>query len=69
MHLHCDMERTCDAPVTHIDSHGYVYCLKHGRTRQSDQRCRKLTASEYRTLTAGGTITYERAAARVAAGS
>lgn len=57
--IHCDMERGCGAPVTHVDSKGYVYCTKHGAQRKaSGTSCRRLTSTEVETLRSGGTIRY-----------
>lgn len=51
--LHCDGARGCTAPVTHIDSKGWIYCEAHafqlGRGRQ-------LTPAELKQLQAGNTI-------------
>jgi hypothetical protein len=51
--LTCDMVKGCQAPVTHIDIKGYVYCRVHGRERKDTCRCRQLTAAELRTLRSG----------------
>lgn len=54
VHLTCDMERDCAAPVTHIDEKGFVYCAKHGpERRHSGRRCRRLTPAELKQLRAG----------------
>ena len=50
----------CDAPITHIDSKGYVYCLKCGERRKASTSCRKLTAKEIKTLESGNTISYRK---------
>lgn len=56
--LHCDMEKDCTAPVTHIGSKGYVYCAAHAVERRDSgyERCRKITPSEMKTLQAGQPI-------------
>lgn len=51
--LTCDMDKNCQADVTHIDIKGYVYCGKHGNERKYTCRCRKLTLTEIRQLNAG----------------
>lgn len=30
----CDMVDGCTAPVTHLDTKGYVYCTPHGLERR-----------------------------------
>lgn len=60
--LHCDMTHECTATVTHIDEKGWVYCREHGNARKYSHRCRMLTPSEIKTLTAGGSIRYQREA-------
>ncbi len=51
--LRCEMQRDCDAPVTHIDVKGYVYCTHHGIHRRAHQFCRKLRPCELRRLQRG----------------
>ncbi len=51
--LTCDMVEGCEAPITHIDIKGYIYCAKHGQERRSYQRCRKLTRAELVRLQTG----------------
>lgn len=52
--LHCDMERSCSEPVTHIDDQGYVYCERHGKQRRGGGiRCRVLLVRELRQLQSG----------------
>ena len=60
--LSCDMDRTCTAPVTHIDRKGWIYCATHGPERRaSGIGCRKLTKAELRTLGEGKPIAYRPA--------
>jgi len=59
--LRCDMKPDCIAPVTHIDSKGFIYCAPHGVQRKAGgYQCRKLTASEVKTLTRGEAIAYSK---------
>jgi hypothetical protein len=52
--LKCDMSKTCEEPVTHLDEKGFVYCTKHGiQRRGSGHRCRKLSPSELGQLKRG----------------
>jgi len=52
--LKCDMSKTCEEPVTHIDEKGFVYCTKHGvQRRGSGHRCRKLRPNELGQLKRG----------------
>lgn len=51
--LTCAMVQGCDAPITHLDTRGYVYCTRHGQQRQRDQRCRKLRQYEIARLARG----------------
>lgn len=51
--LRCEMTDTCQAPVTHIDSIGFVYCTTHGNRRRGDRPCRALTRSELARVRAG----------------
>lgn len=53
---HCDMEKDCDKPVTHIDNKGFIYCEHHGAQRKSSVPCRKLTGKELEQLKAGQPI-------------
>lgn len=55
--LKCDMSKTCEEPVTHLDDKGFVYCTKHGvQRRGSGHRCRKLAPKELRQLQGGQPI-------------
>jgi hypothetical protein len=54
--LRCDMRRECKAPVSYIDSSGFVYCAFHGEQRKRIKRCRRLKAAELRKLSAGETL-------------
>lgn len=54
--LHCDMERDCAEPVTHIDRKGYVYCTAHGAQRKLYQPCRKLRPFELKRLQTGESL-------------
>lgn len=55
--LKCDMSKTCEEPVTHLDEKGFVYCTKHGiQRRGSGHRCRKLSSSELNQLKRGETL-------------
>jgi hypothetical protein len=54
--LKCDMLRTCEAPVTHIDDKGFIYCASHGQDRKAHCRCRKLKPAEIKKLKLGGTV-------------
>src|SRR3954470_11409614 len=54
--LRCDMDRSCDRPVTHVDAKGYAYCTSHGHARQTSTRCRQLTPAELTRLQAGNTL-------------
>jgi hypothetical protein len=56
--LRCEMNFTCAEPVTHIDEKGFTYCAAHGVNRRNVCRCRKLTATETRTLQRNGAIAY-----------
>jgi len=49
----CDMTAGCTAPVTYVDSSGYVYCTVHGQQRQAYERCRKLRPAERARILAG----------------
>jgi len=41
--LRCEMRHECDAPVTHIDQSGWIYCTAHGIQRRcAGLPCRKL---------------------------
>jgi hypothetical protein len=52
--LLCDGKKDCQAPVTHIDNKGFVYCEPHGKWRKSTGTpCRKLTGPELKELEAG----------------
>jgi hypothetical protein len=51
--LKCEMDKSCEQPVTYIDAKGFVYCTCHGKQRQAYQRCRKLRPHEINTLNAG----------------
>lgn len=59
----CDGVRGCLNPIGYIDHKGWVYCNSHGKSAQATRRCRKLTASEIKTLTFGKPIPYTRAKA------
>lgn len=54
--LRCDMSSSCTAPITHVDSDGYIYCTTHGVQRQATHRCRKLRTSELQQLRRGATL-------------
>jgi hypothetical protein len=55
--LKCDMHKECQGQVSHVDDSGFIYCARHGLTRRgSGRRCRKLRASELKTLQAGKPI-------------
>lgn len=55
--LLCDRDRSCCAPVTHIDQKGFVYCTNHGLSRRScGIPCRKLRDYEIRKLGRGETL-------------
>jgi len=56
--LRCDMLRSCEQPVTHIDNRGYVYCQAHGLARRAACPCRQLRASERRRLERGEPVRY-----------
>lgn len=49
----CDMDRTCTAPVTHIDNKGYVYCATHGVERRDVRPCRKMRPFEVKRIMRG----------------
>lgn len=51
--LACDMGHGCEAEVTHIDDHGFVYCARHGEQRKRWRRCRKLRTHELNRLKRG----------------
>lgn len=53
--LECQMIEGCKETVTHIDSSGFIYCLKHGRERKTGhgRNCRKLKPTEIKKLTQG----------------
>ncbi len=51
--LSCDMLRECQAPVSHIDEKGFVYCAAHAQQRKAYRRCRKLLVREVRQLASG----------------
>jgi hypothetical protein len=56
--LQCDQDRSCEAPVTHIDYKGWIYCARHGEQRRSGGiRCRWLRSWERRQLEAGEPLT------------
>lgn len=63
--LHCDMEKDCKAPVSHIDNKGFIYCTKHGEQRKAGGTpCRALKPAEIKKLEAGETIRYRLASER-----
>lgn len=51
--LKCDMARECEAEITHIDDHGFIYCERHGEERKLWRRCRKLRPHELNRLKRG----------------
>lgn len=52
--LTCDMSRECQAPVTHIDEKGFIYCREHGHQRREyGKRCRQLAQWEVKRLLTG----------------
>lgn len=55
--LHCDGERGCVQPVSHIDEKGYAYCAAHGEGRKAHCRCRKLRPAELKRLEKGEPLT------------
>jgi len=58
--LQCDMEKTCEGAVTHIDNKGFVYCTKCSAKRKSGGTpCRKLTRAETKRLAEGQTISWQ----------
>jgi hypothetical protein len=54
--LACDMRFDCDAPVTHMDHKGFVYCTEHGLRRRVYCPCRSLRPFEVRKLQRGEVI-------------
>jgi len=41
------MSADCEAPVTHVDQRGFVYCAQHAvRRKMGGDRCRKLRPAE-----------------------
>lgn len=52
---HCDMERNCTSPVTHIGSKGYIYCAEHAVTRRQSgyEQTRKMRQWEIDLINAG----------------
>jgi hypothetical protein len=56
--LRCGMHAECVEPVSHVDEKGFTYCAGHGAARRTFCRCRKLTATESRTLQSGGAVAY-----------
>lgn len=60
MTLRCDYDHDCKAPVTHVDSKGWLYCTAHGERRKAYQACRKLKPAELKRLEEGGTIRYAK---------
>lgn len=58
--LRCDMRRDCEAPITHIDRDGYIYCTPHAIQRRAGHYgvpCRKLTGPELVKLGKGEKVT------------
>lgn len=51
----CDWSTDCNAPVSHLDEKGFVYCTEHGIGRRlySGRRCRKLRPWELKMVHAG----------------
>ena len=49
----CDMVENCQAPVTHIDEKGFIYCKPHGIERRQYRRCRQLRQYELKKIQAG----------------
>lgn len=62
--LHCEMSGTCDSPVTHIGSKGYVYCAAHAIDRRvaGCENTRKMAKWEIAKLQDGGQIGYAQRA-------
>lgn len=54
--VRCDMTNDCEAPVTHIDNKGFVYCTDHGISRRYYHPCRKLRPHELKKLQRGEPI-------------
>lgn len=50
---HCDMQRDCINPVTHIGEKGYVYCSAHVGDRKGVERCRRMRVWELKLIQAG----------------
>lgn len=53
---HCDMEKDCVKPVTHIGEKGYIYCADCAPRRIGWERCRKLRPWELKLLAEGKPI-------------
>lgn len=55
--MQCEMSDDCKAPVTMLESKGYVYCTEHGLDRRESNRgrshVRKLRPHELRKLERG----------------
>lgn len=59
--LQCEMSRTCEHPVTHIGSKGYIYCAQDAADRRFSgyESTRALTAWELEHLRNGrGILSY-----------
>lgn len=55
MSAQCEMSRSCQEPVTHIGSKGYIYCKEHGVARRTYgfESTRKMRPWELRLIDAG----------------
>lgn len=51
----CEMRTDCEAPVSHLGSKGYVYCLPHAvlRRESGHERTRKMRLWELRWIQEG----------------
>lgn len=57
MHPRCEMTNDCEAPVTHLDEKGFIYCKEHGHDRrESGIYCRALRPWELRLIKDGKVI-------------